>query len=396
VSAYLQNMPVEDALNQITSAAGAKYRKELLNGKDTYIFSSDSSQAAAQMQYSPYRPGQALQQSPANNSINDTVRLNYINSAAVMPMANAQQDVQVANSGSNFLVLRGAPDAVKSFKGMVAAVDRPESMPRAVRVKATVQVAVTQKTEAPQPVISRAETESVGVEGMLMPLTIGASRSPRGSNLIHNGDGSVEEVKDPTRRDLDLRLDLTPTVLASEPATNTAGQTISLTGHGMISGYLPIQFSKDFDFAVSVIPPAKATIAQGNVEIDGSSVAFTVTISANVEKGRVQLPANGIQGGYGNSIGNGYAPFNQKFGNGSAGYGGGGYGSSYGGYGGGYGSSYGGAMQNQQGVPPVQAPIGSPRQPVAPPVLKPRPLAAPPPAPRSVAPPPAPAEAPAE
>jgi hypothetical protein len=348
VTATLKNLSLEDALKQVVQAAGATYRKEVVNGKDAYTFSPG--EANASQVYTPYRPRQVFggmgnqQQALAPDAVSDTVSLKYVDTSAVMPLANMQQGVQIANSGNKFLTVRGTPAAIKSFKDIVAQVDRPESMPRAVRVKAAVQLTVTDRAGKSQPVISKAETESVGAENMTMPLEIIAMRSANGANF-----------EDPNHKYLQLGLSLTPTVLSPESTkVATAPPSISLNGHGLLSVDLPIKIQKQFDFAVSTAPGVGQTIAQGSVDIDASSVSFAVTLTASIEKGRVQLPANSIQGGCG--VQGGYG------GMGGSSYGGG----TYGGYGGG---SYGGGMQNQQAAPAPRFP-GNPQ---------PNPASAPPP-----------------
>lgn len=361
VTAVLNNLPVDDALRQVTQAAGVSYKKESIDGKDAYTFSlaaqNDGQLGNQTQQYVPYRPSQNSLQLRVGNS-NDSITLNYLNSAAIMPLANSQPDIQVTNSGGNFLALRGSPEAIKSFKGMVAAVDRPESMPRSVRVRAIAEVTVVNRSTPRKPAVSRLTTESLGIEGTSMPVTINVG----GATPLVNGGGPHAPANASPTDNLQMRLDVTPTIQSAAP---NAAPMISLTGHGIINGHLPMEFSKEFDFAVSTAPNVSQTIAQGSADIGNSSVSFAVNMTASIEKGRVQLPANGIQGGYyGNGMGNSYGGYNQNnimLGNGNR-------------------QGFGG-MQNRQALPGNQPPTVAPNGP--------RPPANPPAASQPVQPPPA-------
>lgn len=215
-------------------------------------------------------------------AVTEKVILNYAEPSVVIPMLQLQREVQVLSSGSDFVVISGTEDAIKNAKSTIRMIDTPDALSLAVRVKLAVKVTVTENGKQPQTYES--STESVGAEGVPMPLDISAVK------VI--GETKVFQLK----------ATLTPTITSKALlGNNKPGQekSVSLTGSGEVKGPVPFQFSKQFDVAVAADPKEKVVIAAGNVDwSDNGKVEFEVSATVlNIETGRVRTPKQ--QQGYG-------------------------------------------------------------------------------------------------
>jgi hypothetical protein len=384
ITAVFQGVPLEAALQQMLRAIGASYRKD---GNMLLVSELSTNQALNQVntqtQITPNVGNDGFQQFQNNGYTRvvnvdppkgapdglrplhpnyadyETVSLKYVDASAILPLGVLEPELFIARTGANSITIHGRPGVIENFKQVIQRIDTPESLPRSIRITARVEVTGKDAAGNLQPITSRADSESLGIEGVSMPLTISARTNRPPIADPANNEAQIT-ANTAAQSDIDMRIDVTATV---QPAAANTVPTISLTGHGIINGHVPMEFGKDFDFAVSTSPNTTQTITQGSVDIGGSQVSFAVNVTANIEKGRVQLPANGIQGGYGGGygmmggMGNSYGSYNQGFGNGPGGLNG----------------VYGG-MQNQQAFPgnqPPMAPPNGPRPPANAPVQQP-------------------------
>lgn len=137
---------------------------------------------------------------------------------------------------------------------------------------------------------STVSTQSIGLEGSQVRLDILAGKAEGG--------------------DLALCTTLTPVITMEQTAEGEPEeQTISLTGHGVVSGRAPFPFSTEFDAAVSLRQGEGKSVASGSAQTADGEVAFDVFVRASIEERRVKLPAGGQMssgGGFG-GVGGGQA-----------------------------------------------------------------------------------------
>ncbi|MDO8683497.1 MAG: hypothetical protein Q7N50_08455, partial [Armatimonadota bacterium] len=219
-------------------------------------------------------------------TIIEKIELKFVNPATVWPLVQAS-GLQIVTSTDNIIIVRGSEEAIKEFRVTVGWLDVPGALLRPVRI--TVVAKVTSRmagdTKEREDV---AATESLGIERTQIPLTISA------------------EANNPNQRNLELSLNLTPTIMEYNPDTREG--KISLTGTGRISGHLPIEFKKDFQVAVSVPIGGDENIASGEVMLgsdtnavqDNAGVNFYVIVRVSVAEGMIQAPPTSPQtSGYG-------------------------------------------------------------------------------------------------
>lgn len=294
VTAVFKSVPLESALSQTLKATGMQYKKlgEYITIYDPQWQSSQSSG------YGGYRgegfgggyggfDSQQPAQSVGGKQALEKVTTNYINPATIIPLAQADPGLQIANSGTNWLVINGNDASRKQFREIVRSLDTPNALLRSIYVTCSAEItSVDANGKKDSFVVS---TSSTGLEGTRMPLLV--TGRTVGNTLVSADSVSAAATK-PDLKGLELNVTLTPVILNHLETSNTSTQTISLTGHGAISGRVPVEFSKEFDLAASVSSVGdKVTIAQGTVDLSGCSVSFTISVSARISKGGKVQPA---------------------------------------------------------------------------------------------------------
>jgi hypothetical protein len=298
VTASLKNAPVEIALNRIAQAAGT--RLDISDGV-VVIGPSESSYppAAAGMMYgantagarsaadisadrapvagTQVKKGLQAQTPPARS---ETVDLSYVQAGDILPLLSNVEGVQVARSSGQSRVVITAPDsALQEAKKAIEGLDTQDAWPRPVRIGMVATVTLGDLRYS-------CTTEAHTADGSPAPMNMSASD-------IDLGNGQKGQ--------LDLQAVATPVLMRSA----VDGKDISLTGNGVISGSVPVQFKQQFTFSASLaggMSPAKGggrgyrdqqVIASGSVNAGGTDVGFEVTAGASVEAGRVVSQAGG-------------------------------------------------------------------------------------------------------
>lgn len=340
VSAKLKDIPLRQALAQVTAAAGAV--AQFYDGNVTI----SSPQVLASAATAPAMGPQTDSVDKAGPRVTVVIELRYLSAADVIPLLPAASGVRVVQSTGNALVVTGDEESVEELKQLVAALDKPEALPRSVNITLKAQVRVARSsadakaklelTEAEITLESAVEAEKqakVRSEAGLAPmeeyrkaesaLQLAAARydfakqqanaSPAESTVSTQSiglEGSQVRLDisagKPESGDVQLRAELVPVILTEDGAEGKPPvQTISLTGRGTLSGCAPFPFSKQFDVAVSIKPGEEAVIASGSADVADGSLTFEVRVRAEIEQGRIKLPpgsqqkpSSGLGGGY--------------------------------------------------------------------------------------------------
>ncbi len=346
VSAKLKDVPLRHALAQIVTAAGAIMFEQ---GGNTVGIKASSGTSAPP----PPRATGATGSEPAPTTgkaeprVTSIITLKYLSAGDVMPLLPATPDVRVTKSTDSAVVVTGGKQQVEELKQLVASLDKPEALPRAVRITLKAQVLVTHSAADAKAKLELSEAE-IALKGATEARDILKKRTEAGlapteelrkaENTLQLAEVRYEAAKEKAKAgpaesrlstqsiglegsqvqldmsagsDVQMRAVLVP-VISTEPAEKgkQPGQTISLTGSGSIAGCQPFNFSKQFDVAASVKPGQDAVIASGSAYVPDGSLTFEVSVKAEIEPGRVKVApgsqpnaGSGGFGGYGGGYG---------------------------------------------------------------------------------------------
>lgn len=327
VSAKLNDVTLREAVITVVKAAGA----QLTIGSSSFTVSSTPGMMG------PVTDAVQPAQPPADAGprVTAVISLRYLNASDAAQLLGATPGIRIARSTDNALVVEGEKDAVETLKQLVGALDKPEALPRSVKIGVKAEVRVKQAAMSPQAKLALTEAEIAlkaaadahksirsRYEAGLLPadelqdaeeaLKLAEARYNFAKEQAQTGpaqfsastqsaglEGSQVRLDilagKPESGDVQLRAILTPVIL-TEPAANGKEpvSTISLTGKGMISGRVPFPFSKEFDIAVSLAPGEQKSVASGSAQTPDGELTFDVIVHAAIEEGRVK-PAQGSQ-----------------------------------------------------------------------------------------------------
>jgi len=261
VSASLKNVTRDQAIKVVTRTAGVVYS---LDG-GAYKF-RPGSRAVTTVK----GPAQGHTRSAKGPVKVDLVTLSYISSgdaASLMSISPPDGLVSVTATSANTLLVKGDAEAIEQAKHLIELFDVEAALPRAVRVVLSLKL-----TAYPDADSITLTAESVGAEGVVMPLNISHTNADRGSYS------------------LDARV--TPTVLPDGSVSVVGSGAFDLRGPG--DGTEPQRLSKEFDVAASVTPGVSSVISSGSVEDGGTKLDFAASVTVTVEKGRVVVPKSGL------------------------------------------------------------------------------------------------------
>ena len=310
VTAVFKAIPFDTALKSILKAAGATYRID--NG--IYLIASRPDVSSNS---SPSMPSRSSEVSSNTGELKiEKISLAFLESGDVINAVRLDGSVMIVSTGSDYIIIKGTESNIAATSKLIRLLDTPDALPRAVRIKLTLKATVTEQGKKSK--LYEATTESVGAEGVKMPLQIQADKI---------AERVIDKKTQFSTNGMQISVYLTP-VLASVALVGNAksfdDKIITLSGQGQIGGSFPFTFSKLFDVTVSAAPSERVVIAAGSANISSGKVEFQVTAVTTVEKGRVQArpssqnnnaaPAPpGSYSGFGNS-GGGYGGFGSQSG----------------------------------------------------------------------------------
>lgn len=259
VSATLRNIAPDEALKVVCKTAGVVYTVE----NNAYLFRPKTPVVST--------PGGTSAPAAAKGPVKiDMATLQYISAGDAAALLNASPPdglVSITATSVNTLMLRGDTEAIDQAQKVIRLFDVEAALPRPVRVTLSLKA---NASGLKNPI--ELSTQSVGPEGVQMPLS------------ISSGKGQADSYM--------LSASLTPTILPDG--------SISLTGSGGIDCNLPgagpdtQRLSKPFDVAASVASGTPVTIASGSVDSGSGKVEFTILATVVVEKGRIVMPKGGL------------------------------------------------------------------------------------------------------
>lgn len=348
VTAVFTNVPVEDALRQTITAAGLLLMKwSHSDGQPDGILITDPASApggpekvsGTVTRVEPTRlisvgPGPAVVMPPNGEDYSydytpghpqyekdETIPLKYVDPSAVLPLASIQPGLRIAQTGPKSVTVRGRLAAIKQFKEVVSVVDRQESLPRPVRVTVTgtIRIKYNDLYARTHGIVAQEDVYTLNVRSLTADGMQASSQATVGGHMIN-----------PTQDHAILSVSFIPTIVDARPEDHTP-TSISLFGHGTLTAKQPIAFSRTFDILASVAPKMQIVIDSGTMDVGGgNTIDYSVTAEAQIELGRIALPAGVQRPGFG-----------------------GGYGGMMGGYGDGYGGAVGGMQSGPQQLPVV-------------------------------------------
>lgn len=296
VTAVLKNVGFDTALTQMLLNLGATYEVAKdgvyhIKGLPQQFVTTSAAPQAAPASTASYGTAMARPQGEVQTTVSDLKYINAYDAANVISKAPGVQQVSAANG--NRLIIQATPEGANNAAQIIAGLDSDKTLPRPIRLKLTTKITVT---DSGKPKTYEATTESVCAEHSPSLLNLYALTRYETNYSTVVAQQVVKQSSANFQNDSLLDATITPSI-------GSDGR-ISLVGRGHFEYPLTPPpgnvLSKAFDLAASVSPGKPYTIASGSMRMAIGDVAFTVSITATPEEGRVPVPppvAN-PQGGY--------------------------------------------------------------------------------------------------
>ena len=283
VTAVIKDIPFDAALKQVVRAAGVDYNVD--NGVYNIgaHFSNLSQLPLHNSSFVSSFPTGSL--SLQGDLKVEKILLANLESGDVINAVGMDGSVMIVSTGSNYIIIKGTESNIAATCKLIRLLDTPDALPRAVRVKLTIKATVTEQGKKPK--LYEATTESVGVQGVKMPLQIQADKIT---------ERVIDKKSQFSTNGLQISVYLTPALASEVMVGSENGKIITLSGQGQIGGSFPFTFSKVFDVTVSAAPSERVVIAAGSANISSGKVEFQVTAVTTVEKGRVRFRPSSQEG----------------------------------------------------------------------------------------------------
>lgn len=251
VTVQLKSVRFEDALNVLTSSAGAMYQ----------VDESETTITITGLPKSAVPP------------VTDTIKLSYIKADDISPLIKRISGIsEVTVTNSNMLLIKGTKAAVDEAQNVVQKMDVPGALPKQLSIEIEITI---KQSESENEIIG---TQTVAcVEGLRVDLN-NSTVIPRKTTITAGG----KTVSQMSQDSLTFHVSLIPTLTGSPDAKNNL--TISLKCVGQFQGSVNMAtMYQVLDTNTAVIPDTPTTILSGTTKSDsGKSVDYEVIVTAKI------------------------------------------------------------------------------------------------------------------